>query len=257
MDGRHAARRSLEPVQGARAKARASRADDLVGASVLSLSLALFFFFSFSFLLALSRLSLSLAPTKRVLLARALFTPRTFPFIEGACYRLYAASPCVFLSAPSLSLRLSLSLAPRLFPHSLALSLSLSLVRARARGSQSTLLRSCTHFEALGFRPYVAVVSGNRRFGNTSRREQLLIDVILPAHFEHKGGEEATEKLFTLRHTRRPQPVTDCLVSRLPIRGSETPVVLPPSSPSLAPPPLPSSIRRHRRLVLRAARRAL
>jgi len=136
MDGRHAARRSLEPVQGARAKARASRADDLVGASVLSLS--------FSFLLSLSlssrspRLSLSLAPTKRVLLARALFTPRTFPFIEGACYRLYAASPCVLIRPVTLSLCLSLSLAPRLFSiHSL--SHSLSLVRARARGSQSTL----------------------------------------------------------------------------------------------------------------------
>lgn len=200
MDGRHAARRSLEPVQGA----RASRAEDLVGASVLSLSRS---FFLFLFLLpslalivlALSRLSLSLAPTKRVLLARALFTPRTFPFIEGACYRLYAASPCVFLSAPSLSLRLSLSLAPRLFPIR-SLSHSLSLVRARARGSQSTLFRSCTHFEALGFRPYVAIVSGNRRFGNTSRREQLLIDVILPAHFEHKGGRGDRKTVHTTPH---------------------------------------------------------
>lgn len=51
------------------------------------------------------------------------------------------------------------------------------------KGEENMLKGSCvTHFEAFRLCPEVAVVTGDRRFGDTSRGEQLLVDVILPAH---------------------------------------------------------------------------
>ncbi|KAL0132555.1 hypothetical protein PUN28_000367 [Cardiocondyla obscurior] len=128
---------------------------------------------------------------------RASFTPRTFPFIEGGVLPPNLFVPCsrppradrrfysfaLFL-LPSLSLPCDRLLFLSLFSHSThALLLSLSLSLAFSIISRYIRSGCTTHFEALRFRPHIAIVSGDRRFGNTPRREQLLINVILPAHF--------------------------------------------------------------------------
>lgn len=131
MDGRHAARRSLEPVQGARAKARASRADDLVGASVLSLSLSP----SFSRSHCPRALPVSLFPSRRqsAFYSRGLSLLRALSLLSrgratGCTLRLPA-----FLSAPSLSLSVFLSRSLLgYFPFTRSLTLFLSCARARA-----------------------------------------------------------------------------------------------------------------------------
>lgn len=109
------------------------------------------------------------------------FTPRTFPFIEeGVLLNLFVScSSLVLVSRPSPTYSLfSFFLPSRSLTLILSLSLSLSLPFLDIFFRNST-----THFEALRFRPHIPIVSGDRRFGNTPRCKQLLINVILPAHF--------------------------------------------------------------------------
>lgn len=191
-------------------------ADDLAGASVLSLSFSLSLFLLLSFSLCLPHSiarthSLVLVFSLLLSLSLSLFLPlfpalslhsqtyrqsafcafyrrvpsrrsvlRTFPFIEETRLPhlpgVLTPPRCLYL------FRLSLILA---FSHSLSLTLSLSLTRSLAISLPflGILIWSATHFETFGLRPHVAIVSGDRRFGNTPRCKQLLINVILPAHF--------------------------------------------------------------------------
>lgn len=48
----------------------------------------------------------------------------------------------------------------------------------------SDMFRECTYIEAFGFGPNVAVVSGDAGLRDAARGQQLLVDVILPAHGE-------------------------------------------------------------------------
>lgn len=130
-----------------------------------------------SFVLFLSRASFPRAPTKHVsCLIKGLFYSAHFSFYRERHIYSNLFVPClssVLASRPSPTHSFFSFFAPS---HSLSRFLFLQFLDIYFRSS-------ATHFEALRFRPHIAIVSGDRRFGNTSRREQLLINVILPAHF--------------------------------------------------------------------------
>lgn len=148
-----------------------------------------------SFALCPSRFSPSYRQSAYPCLTRRALYSAYFPFYQGGVLpNLFVLSlprshftishsfaPLSSLPQSSHSHILSLSLTHS-HSHTLSLSLSLSLPLSLYRFLIYSF-GTATHFEAIGFRPHIAIVSGDRRFGNTPRREQLLINVILPAHF--------------------------------------------------------------------------
>ena len=129
-------------------------------------------------------------------------------------------------------------------------------VRCFALGTYASLSRVCplearyfflrsvrerfTYFESFGFRPEISIVSCDRSFCNASRRKQLLVNVILPAHFFALGG------YLTVRYDTRDTKTRHCLTRHTSYDYRPTGPVhatrLPHPATLVAPSPPPSTL---------------